>query len=255
MNQESEIQLNEYRDFLIKVLGYSQKTAITYLFYVKKLTEYNMNYKVMLNSFGDQTNNTKRVILSAVKNFYQYTKNNLCNEIVLPKKDRKIKDYITFEEYRKLLDFYYDSDLKKIIFRILFETGIRSSEFLSIRVSDIEDQKIIINGKGKKQRIVYTSIDLCKFIHQYIIDNKLKSDDYILNFGYRNLYKHIQTSGSTIDKNLSPHMFRRGFATYCMEKDIGIYEICLMMGHENINTTKTYLRNENKIEVMKNIFA
>ena len=72
--------------------------------------------------------------------------------------------------------------------------------------------------------------------------------------GYKALYKRIRNLSKKVDKILSPHMFRRGFATYCAERNIGIYQISLMMGHENINTTKNYIKCTYSEEMMSAIF-
>lgn len=247
-------QIMEYEKYLINILGYSKNTAHVYLFYIQKLLACNNDYKNFMNNNIQHSNNTKRVALSAMKNWYKYTKNNCYDEIVLPKKDKVIKDYITFEEYNVLINAYCRNKIKILIVMFLFQTGVRSSELLSIKIIDINEQKIIINGKGKKQRIIYISSKLKDCIEDHIKIKDLKSDDNLFDFDYRNLYKHISSMGALINKKISPHMFRRGFATYCMNKNIGIYEISLMLGHENINTTMCYLRNEEKIEVMKNLF-
>lgn len=255
MNIES---LLEYKNYLTNILGYSNKTIATYLFYVQKLLYYKSNYLILMNSYLTKTNNTKRVMLSAIKNYYKFKDNETRNKIVLPKKEKNVKDHISFDEYNKLLNILLAKPKKYfqkiLIIKILFETGIRSSELLGIKVEHINEQKIIINGKNKKQRIIYVSLNLLNLINDYIFLKKLSPWNFLFDFNYRNLHKHINYLGNLINKKLTPHMFRRGFATYCLDKNIGIYEISLMMGHENINTTKTYLRNEYKIEIMKSIF-
>lgn len=254
MKKITNKELQKYYNFLINIKGFSYRTASVYIFYINKLNNLNNDYIALMNNYNGLKNNTKRVILSAIKNYYKYINDINMNEIILPKKDIVIKDYITFDEYKKLLDIYQNKFSKILIIKLLFETGIRSSELIAIKVKDINNQKVVINGKGNKQRIIWISTKLAYFIEQYIEEKKLDENVSLFNFEYRNLYKHVKKFGNKINKDLTPHMFRRGFATYCIDANVGIYEISLMMGHEDINTTKTYLRNERKIEIMKFLF-
>lgn len=250
-------RLKEFKNYIINIKGYSHRTYITYFFYLDKLNKLDNNYEELLNRHANVSNNTKRVILSSIKTYFHFINDERWKQIELPKKDRKVKDYISVDEYKKILDYLYTRNkinLSKIVLvRLLFETGIRSCELLSIKINNIKDNHIKIYGKNKKERVVYFSNNLKSEINQLILKDNLV--DNLFNFQYKNLNKKIKILGNKINKKLTPHMFRRGFATYCIDKNIGIYEISLMMGHENINTTKLYLRNEHRIEIMKNIFS
>lgn len=237
----------KYYNYLFSLKGYSKLTCNLYLKYAKELKHFNNDYFVLLNKYKNTSNNTKRVIISAIKNYYEFIKDERINELKLPKKDTKIQEYVTYDEYLKIIDFYKSkntlNNLKTLIMiRLLFETGIRSSELLNIKVCDIKFKQIIINGKNKKQRIIYLSDSLFDLILKKI---ELDKNIILFNFSYKNLYKKISKIGYKIlNKKISPHMFRRGFATYCSLNNIDIFDICMLMGHENINTTKMYIKKE-----------
>lgn len=248
--------LCEFKKYLSNVKCYSKTTIKTYMKYIDKLEENNYDYKVMLNLHRDNSNNTKRVMLSAIKAFYKFTKDDRFYEIELPKKEKKVLDYLSYKEYQLIIKHLHRKPTKNfskiIITKLLFETGIRSSELLNIEIKNIDENKIKILGKNNKERIVYISHSFKEIISSYI--KTRKGQKYLFNFSYKYLHKVIGSFQKVINKKLTPHMFRRGFATYCIDNNIGIYELSLMMGHDNINTTRTYLRNEHRIELMKNIF-
>lgn len=247
--------MEEYLNWLNCYKGYSNLTCLLYCKFAKLLNKYNLDYKKMLSSFNPISNNTKRVILSAIKKYYSYLNDKRRFEIVLPKKSKIVCDFITIDEYQKLVEYIKSkkklNKVKLAMIRLLFETGIRSSELLAIKKTDIKDGIIKIRGKNNKQRIVYLSDSLFNLLSSI----SFKKSDKLFNFGYKSLYKKIKLLGlNVLNKHLTPHMFRRGFATHCIYNDVGIYELSIMMGHDNINTTKMYIRSEDKIIVMKNLF-
>ncbi len=78
--------MDKYLIWLHSVKGYSILTCNVYYKYAKLLNESNMDYNIALSKFPNISNNTKRVILSAIKKFYYYKQDKRYTEIVLPKK-------------------------------------------------------------------------------------------------------------------------------------------------------------------------
>lgn len=232
--------------YLNLVCGFSQTTCNIYTKYAKELEENQLDYYKVLIGHKNASNNTKRVIISAIKKYYEFLNDPRKNELKLPKKEKNIYEHITFDEYKKMQKYLeskktHNSKLCLVVISVLFETGIRSSELLSITKDDIFNDRILINGKNSKQRIVYLSKQLSK----KLLDFSKDKNKYIFNFKYKNLYKKINGLGKKVlNKSISPHMFRRGFATHCSKNNIDIYDICMLMGHENINTTKMYIKKE-----------
>jgi integrase/recombinase XerD len=150
-----------YIQYLKKIKNYSPKTIKIYSKYYYQLKKYNFNYKKLLLNTNKISINTKRLLIAAIKNYYKFKKDNRYNEIELPKKEIIIKEYIKFDEYKKYLKKINHKTKtgfqKRIIIRLLFETGIRSSELLNIKKKDIKNNKIHIYGKGRKQRKVLIS--------------------------------------------------------------------------------------------------
>lgn len=247
-------RIKEFESHLKHIKGYSDKTIEIYLKYVRILEKNDDDYKKILILISKNSNNTKRVVLSAIKSYYKYIGDPRFDEITLPKKTSNILHYVTYEDYQNILNNINKKTNKKfmkyIIVRLLFETGIRASELLSIKKSDISANKIIVNGKGQSQRVINLSNDLILELNKYLINI---TTEEIFNFGYKNLYKKINNIES--NKKLTPHMFRRGYAKFCYSRGISIYDISLSMGHSDINTTAIYVKRKSEDVNITHIFS
>lgn len=239
-------QYDDYYNYLANFKGYSDFTCKTYCRYAHELVCNELDYFRVLNNHQNTCNNTKRVIISAIKKYYEYIKDERMHELKLPRKEKNLQEYLSYDDYKKMLRFFkyrHTINTQEIILliRVLFETGIRANELLNIKRKDVFEDKIKINGKNNKQRFVYLDKQLLELIRNTITND----EDKVFPYSYKNLYKKILRAGrKSIQKNISPHMFRRGFATYCSENNIDIFELCHLMGHENINTTKMYIKKE-----------
>lgn len=250
-------KLNNFKDWLINVKGYSYKTVEVYCKYAEILINHNENYFDAMKKYKYTTNNSKRVILSSFKKYYEFIDDKRKDEINLPKKEKRVQDYVTYEEYSKIISFitnHKTSIMSLAIIRLLFETGIRSAELLNIKTTDVYNNRIRIYGKNRLERFIFVCDSLAKLMNE-LVENRIKENKQkLFPITYKALYKRIRNLSKKINKDLSPHMFRRGFATHCITKNIGIFQISLMMGHENINTTKSYIKCSYSEEVMSSIF-
>lgn len=244
----------KFTEYLTNIKGYTKKTANTYSKYERILKDNNFDYKLAMNFLKNVDNNTKRVALSAYKAYYKWIDDDRANEITLPKKSIKIKGWITEKDYSFLLNKYkmnlsMNKIKKRIIIRLLYETGIRSSELLSLTKDDIEKNKIKIKGKGNKERVVFVSDWLLNELQVYLDDI---SGNLLFDFSYKNLHKLLHNIME--NKKISPHMFRRGYAKYLNSKGAGIYDISISMGHSNINTTASYINKDSTSVDLSNMF-
>lgn len=246
----------DFFNYLKNVKGYSLLTCELYSKYAKELIKNNLCYKSVLDKHQNTSNNTKRVIISAFKKYLMFIDDKRYLELELPKKSFKITKYISWNDYeqlKKFLIFKKKNELFLLI-RILYETGIRVSELLNIKIKDIELNKIKINGKNNKQRYVYLNKSLNKLLINYIQSKKVNDNDFLFKYKYKNLHKKISNLGlKVLNRKISCHMFRRGFATYCSINNVDIFSLCQLMGHENINTTKMYIKKDVNIDYV-NIF-
>ena len=237
----------KYTNWLKNIKGYSEKTIEIYGKYALELECYNWDYLKMIAKYEGRSNSSKRLILSAIKSYYIFKGDKRATEIELPKRELIVPNYVSFEQYQEyMLQINRRTKMgyqKYVMIRLMFETGIRASELLKIRRSDIEGNRIKIHGKGNKERYVMISNWLENDVKIYLRENCLER---LFPFGYKNLYSRIRR----IDKgrNLTPHMFRHGFAKHCYAKGIQLYDISLSMGHNSIETTTKYI-NKNSEDV------
>lgn len=180
--------------------------------------------------------------------------------IVAPKLPKKLPEVLNFYEIEQMLA---SIDLSKpegtrnrAIIETLYSTGIRVSELVHLKLSDIytEIQFLKVTGKGNKQRLVPLGTDALKYINLYIneirIHVPIKNGEEHYLFLNRlgtslsrvmifNIVKEIALQVG-ITKNISPHTFRHSFATHLVEGGADLRAVQEMLGHESIATTEIY---------------
>lgn len=243
----------KYDNWLRNIKGYSETTIYIYMKYKIELEKNDFKYDLMIEKYGEKSNSTKRLVLSAIKSYYVFANDKRSSEIILPKRNVSSMTHVTYEQYKDYISAINKNTKmgfqKYLIVKILFETGIRASELLNISKSDIRDNQIKINGKGNKQRIILISKWLQNDLEYYLKNHDMKK---LFNFGYKNLYEKIKILDKT--RTLSPHMFRRGFAKYCNNNKISIYDISIAMGHSSIDTTAEYINKKSEDVSIYKIF-
>jgi site-specific recombinase XerD len=181
-----------------------------------------------------------------------------------PKRERNGRNYLTPEEYTRLLSLAGSNPSDYAILQVFLQTGIRISELCSLTLSDVDlsDRTLTIHqGKGMADR----SIELEKKDYQ-AIKNYIRSrapnlsDALFLNYqaepiserGVQKLLaKYVKLAGIT--KRISPHSLRHTFATYKAERGVSPYQLQQWLGHRNLNTTQIYvhLGKQNSRKVME----
>lgn len=228
-----------------------------------------------LNDLGIGARSQARMI-SGIKSFYKFLvysdimSTNPTELLEMPKLPQHLPTVLTLKEIEYMEDAI---DLSKsegqrnlAIIEILYGSGLRVSELINIKLSNIhwEEKFMIVQGKGNKQRLVPISDEAIKQIGYWLYDrNKLKinpgHEDYLfLNRYGRQLtrtmilimIKDLATKAG-IKKTISPHTLRHSFATHLLEGGANLRVIQMMLGHENLATTEiythldtTYLREE-----------
>ena len=157
----------------------------------------------------------------------------------------------------------YDTPINQrnsVIIELLYATGIRVSELVNIKISDINinERTIKVLGKGSKERIVIFNNHTKKAIEIYLNDgyhefNKLSSGYLILNKDgnklseryIRNIINKLVTKAG-LDIKISPHTFRHTFATDMLEDGSDLMTVKELLGHESLNTTSIYTHVTNE---------
>ena len=204
-------------------------------------------------------------IITCIKSFYSFLfenniiKYNPAQLIENPKKRRKLPTIITESEVMKLLD---SPDVKtnkglrdKCILELLYSSGLRISELLSIKINQISKEKkfLKIKGKGNKERLVPIGSSAMNLLIVYLdtyrssIKNTNNIDILFINengsiISRQACWEMIQryASISLINKKISPHNLRHAFATHLLNNGADLRTVQMLLGHASLSTTQIY---------------
>jgi integrase/recombinase XerC len=266
----NDLYLNDFFDYLQFQKRYSLHTINAYkrdltLFFnfLKKESINEINYinvqsylsKLYLDNRSSKTISRK---LSSLKSYGKYLsnyKNINCDflaNVILPKKEKKLPEYLHDEELNKILKMPLTSTLEirnSLIVNLLYSTGLRLSELTSLKISDYnKDENIFkIKGKGNKERMVIFSAYSKELIDLYL-KSRTDTNEYLFinkngtkltNRGVETILKNISIKYLGHDK-LHPHMLRHTFATKLLNNGMDIRTLQELLGHTNLNATQIY---------------
>lgn len=201
-------------------------------------------------------------MLSGIRSFFNYL---LLNDeiqsspaelISAPKTNRTLPDVLTTDEIDRLIASIEVDTVKgrrdRAIVEVLYSCGLRVSELITLRVSDLffGEGYIRVIGKGDKQRLVPISDLARERISLYLDERKAaKSNEEVLFLNNRGkqltrvmIFTILRQAAlrAGIDKKISPHTLRHSFATHLLEGGAGIRQVQELLGHESILTTEIY---------------
>ena len=230
----------------------------------EEITKEEVNYFLgFLHDKGMKKRSIKLKI-SAVKSFFKFCykkdiiKSNPASLVVLPKTERTLPSFLLEKEIEKLFASFDTADplqaRNAALIELLYSSGLRISEALSLNINDIneEEHTVKVKGKGNKERIVpvgrkaltalknYTSMRnkiaetiTCKAL---FISNKGK--ELSQREAYRIINRALQ--GITEASKKSPHILRHSFATHLLDKGADLQSVSEMLGHSSLSTTQVY---------------
>lgn len=221
--------------------------------------------RYLYKNFSNKKSRSQARSISALKSFFNYLlfegeiHSSPLNDIESPKIENKLPEVLTEDEIKRLISSVnIDSEFgqrNKTIIEVLYGTGIRVSELIELKLSNIffKENILKVTGKGNKERFVPLGKIALIEIKKYLNDrDKLKinskfSDILFLNRYGRQLtrsmiFKVINDSSKNaeIDKKISPHTLRHSYATHLLKNGADLRTIQLILGHESITTTEIY---------------
>ena len=253
----SENTINGYCDDILEYLSYLQKECLDY----KNITYQDIRFLLDYYNNRKYSSKTIRRHISSLKGFYKYLVregkviDNPFNYVTLPKKEVKLPKFLNYNEMLEIFDTIDISDTlglrNRVVMELLYATGVRVSELVNIKKSDIDlnNKSIVVTGKGNKTRIVFFN-DVCKkYLCRYLdeikgisIDNYLiinKDGRGITSRGIRLIIDKVIKNTSII-KNISPHVIRHTFATHLLNNGCDLLTVQELLGHSSISTTGIY---------------
>ena len=219
----------------------------------------------LYNNLSNKKSRSQARSISALKSYFNYLifegyiQKSPISDIESPKLEKKLPEVLSETEITKLIESYDLNDnfgqRNRTIIEVLYGTGIRVSELINLKLSNIffKENIMKITGKGNKERFVpignIASSEIkvyLKIRNKNIIDSKF-SDIVFLNRYGRGLtrsmiFKIISDSYKRVglDKKISPHTLRHSFATHLLKNGADLRTIQLILGHESITTTEIY---------------
>lgn len=273
--------LKDYQNYLRIERGLSQNSINSYSQDIKKLInwleESEINVSPVLISENDLQEfiytiaksvnpRTQSRVISGLRGFFnylvfeEYRKTNPLELIESPKIGRKLPDTLSTHEIDDLIKAIDLSkpqgERNRTIIETLYGCGLRVSELINLKISDLffEEGFIKVTGKGNKQRFVPIGQNTIKYIQLY--RNEIRNhqevhpasrDTLFLNRRGKSLTRAMiftivkdLSEKAGIRKNISPHTFRHSFATHLLENGADLRAIQQMLGHESITTTEVY---------------
>jgi len=288
----NENLINDFIDYLRFERRLSKNTIVSYQRDLEKYRFFlNLSkIKEILNVSNDQilyfleflykTQNSSSVsrILSTLRTFYKYLvrdgkiQKNPFSSIKNPKQPKKILEILDEQEVKKFLESIPSSSYlelrDKAMFELLYACGMRVSEIVDLKLSDIDLDEGLIRfiGKGNKERItpVGDSAKDClgKYIRaaRYNLERERKSENVFLNRNGQKLtrqgfWKILKKYAGKVNasKNIYPHLFRHSYATHMLERGADLRIVQELLGHSSISTTQIYT-NINKKHIKETYF-
>lgn len=280
MDKEEFLKINVINDFIsyISKKNYSINTYTSYIndlyyFYIfikkdlKKVTfEDVKDYLEHLNLKKEKPSSVRRKI-SSLKSFYKFLyKNNYMDKkdypltkVAYPKMEKKLPKFIY---YNDLLEIINESTKDKdgvrdrLIIEMLYATGVRVSELVNIKVNDIDfnNRRIIVLGKGNKERIVYYGEYAEEVLKEYMKTHERKNHNYLFvnskggqltDRGVRYIIDNIMSKLS-VKTHVTPHVLRHTFATDMLNNGCDIKVVQELLGHSSLKATEIYTHVTNE---------
>lgn len=204
----------------------------------------------MSENLTDKSSSSIIVFLAALK--YSYS-NLLKKEITLdikrPKKEKRIPSVLSKDEVKLLINSSKNQK-SRLMITLLYASGLRVSELLNLKISDLnfnEKTGLVKQGKGRKDRMFNIPQNTIEELKGYIESKKKTNNDYLFTgkkgkISSRNVQKIVSKAAKKagIEKDVHPHTLRHSYATHLLENGTDIRLIQELLGHADLSTTQIY---------------
>ena len=278
--------IKDYQHYLKIERGLSQNSIESYVRDVQKLLSYLEQHTIdtshitidkdIIQSFIYDASKhinarSQSRLISGLRSFFSYLvfedyrKTNPLDHIESPKTGRKLPDTLSIKEIDALIgaidltksyNNIYIGERNRAIMETLYSCGLRVSELVNLKISDLffDEGFIKVTGKGNKQRFVPIGENTQNYINIWKQErNKIEiqqeyKDNLFLNHRGKKLTRAMiftiikeLAKAIHLNKVISPHTLRHSFATHLLENGADLRAIQLMLGHESITTTEIYM--------------
>ncbi|QGM28949.1 tyrosine-type recombinase/integrase [Bacillus sp. N3536] len=266
-------KLNRWKDFMNSDFQIEEVEEVKPI-HIKK-------YIQLCQNSGLEKNITINGSIATLRVFFKY----LVDEEYIDELENPIRRIKNLKEDKTVIVTFKDDEVKrilndvkeetysnlrdKLILILLFDSGIRVSELCDIKVNDVARKHILIHGKGSKQRLVYISNIMRKYMRKYedAKEKRFKNksvdeieDAYFLDQSAvrlsrsrinKILKEHCTNVGIRSEVRCSPHDCRHYFAQKQLRNGIDVYSLSRLMGHYDTQLTSKYLRGLEQEDILK----
>lgn len=222
-----------------------------------------MQYLFILKERGYSTTSIAR-ILSSIKQFFRFLifdgkiDHDPVEGLKSPKLWFRLPKALNLDDVKKLLSVILESKyfLRDIaMLELMYASGLRVSELVKIKLSDINFEAgfIRVRGKGEKERVVPVAQRTIETVKRYLLElrpkliKKRTSDFLFLNnrgqaMSRQRFWQNLKAIGKLAQVDVTPHMIRHSFATHLLEGGADLRSLQKMLGHSDISTTQIYTK-------------
>lgn len=277
--------------FELEIRNYSLNTIKTYKSIINNFYKYLQNgkeiydEKLILRTFKKYIGYLKRdkkvsqnyiyLVTVVLKKFFEFCGIGVLKNVKTPKRTKSLPKSLNEDEVRRLINALDDYQTiepptthaeflrrrNKLILALLYSSGLRVSELVTLRIDsvDLHDRTIRIRGKGEKDRIVLFDDNTKVLIEDYLAQRDDDSEYLFINRNYEHLTpRYVQmmikdyARVAGIKKKVTPHILRHSFATHLLKNGVDIRAIQQLLGHSNLSTTQIYTSVD--MNTLKNVY-
>ncbi|WP_052172482.1 site-specific tyrosine recombinase/integron integrase [Psychroserpens jangbogonensis] len=253
-----KLELKRYSDNTVRNYVSCFETFINYYYDQDPITLNEIDVRKYLQKLiqDGKSNSYVNLAVNSIKFFYESVHGmpNRFYSIERPRKEKQLPEVLSKEEIIKIINS--SNNIKhKCIMGLLYSSGLRRGELLSLNVTDIDSKRMVVkikNAKGNKDRISILSPSILKNLQQYY--KEYRPEKYLFEgqkggkYSATSVLKIISVAAKKagILKKVTPHMFRHSFATHLLENGTDIRHIQLLLGHSSTKTTEIYTHVANR---------
>ena len=271
---------DQIEDYILDmdIQSYSSNTLKTYKSILENFYDFLLSEKKLkdelslLRSFKRYLQHLKRdkevsqnylyLVTVVIKKFFEYIEVGITDQIKIPKRTKSLPKALNEQEVYDLIhakDNDYNPEKSnpqnitnlrnKLTLTLLYSTGLRISELITLKTDAIDEQEhtIRIRGKGEKDRLVIFDNETLRLIHEYLDKRNMDNEYLFVNQRNRPLTsRYVQlmikeyAKKAGITKKVTPLVLRHSFATHLLKNGVDIRAIQQLLGHSNLSTTQIY---------------
>jgi integrase/recombinase XerD len=274
LNKE-DANLRSFLDYLYIEKGLSQNTVKAYevdlLAFMSWITDHtNLDIKNIkedsINKYISYLFKTKLKSssvnrkISSIKSFYLFlikksiVATSPISEVISPKQEKYLPSSMSEDEVDKLLNSP-DSNIKiekrdKAMIEMLYATGMRISELVNLKITDVDMQRCLVKvlGKGSKERLIPFGEEAYEALNNYLSDRDESSSKEIFLSNRKTKISRVAfwhriklyLVRENLKQTISPHTLRHAFATHLLNRGADLRSVQLLLGHSDLSTTQIY---------------